>query len=161
MDGWVRWRFSFWHGRRLWMKICGGHPGNFSQQKPLKIGQMPKGKAKVFQASILNRGYCWWFKNPKQPPGLYKTLKTNGINDPSTATTSGKSWDLWSFWKWLVPAPIFPTKGQDANFQPWLKVCSAKKKNGDKKLKLPSQNWPGPKRKCLPTLHFAGENWLF
>ena len=23
--------------------------------------------------------YCWWFRNPKQPPGIYKTLINNGI----------------------------------------------------------------------------------
>ena len=32
---------------------------------------------------ICSGWYCWWFRNPKQPPGMYKTYKTpvnNGRN---------------------------------------------------------------------------------
>lgn len=57
---------------------------------------------------------------------------------------------------------IFSTKGQHANFQPWLSLLRQKKKTGIKNwnchLKIGHLT---PKRKCLPTLHFAGENWLF
>ena len=33
--------------------------------------------------------YCWWFRNPKQPPGMYKTPMNIEISTRSTAEFTG------------------------------------------------------------------------
>ena len=33
-----------------------------------------------WKKELFINGQCWWFRNPKQPPGMYKTLVNPGVN---------------------------------------------------------------------------------
>ena len=47
------------------------------------FGIFVRASAGSFKFIIMHR-YCWWFRNPKQPPGMYKTLVNNGKKLPTS-----------------------------------------------------------------------------
>ena len=64
--------------------------------------------------------YCWWFRNPKQPPGMYKTLKKIGIKYYQPQLVSRISgchqqdfWGCFSGVTWKVTEQTFPPLRHD------------------------------------------------
>ena len=69
---------------------CNGHvprgtretPALRSRMRPFSMPSLKRGGSMwKLHASVViwNSWYCWWFRNPKQPPGMYEALVNNGI----------------------------------------------------------------------------------
>ena len=61
--------------------------------------------------------YSWWFRNPKQPPGMYKNPINNGINyqPPLVSGNSEPPTILPSLVVSQILGPIFPVSSQVPN----------------------------------------------
>ena len=46
------------------------HPANSSTFKALHDLDLPAGDVEVSTLDPVGSYYCWWFRNPKQPPGM-------------------------------------------------------------------------------------------
>ena len=57
-------------------------PKHYDDQPSLKVTETLhlKPVSNLGRQKAYFRCYCWWFINPKQPPGMYKTLLNSGIN---------------------------------------------------------------------------------
>ena len=104
-----------------------------SLELPMTPEGIPKKERIIFQPSIF-RCYCWWFRNPKAPPGMYKTLWIMGwttslnwlagfLNHQQYFSFQAEEFPFW-VGKCLFEAfdPPFPARHFDESSPGWASV---------------------------------------